>query len=143
MSVEAFLVRPLYPGFLVGGLVSGLNLAPSVSGIKIAPGGDSVTITFDTEVEFGAGGNAGFAITPSGGAATLTYASGSGTRILVYSASRSIDPAETATMDYTQPGDGVQSVATGDDLETFSGTSVSQPGTGGGEFQISDFGIRL
>ena len=44
----------------------------------------------------------------SGGAATLTYVSGAGTRFLVYSWSRTIGDDETGQIDYTQPGDGLE-----------------------------------
>lgn len=78
--------------------------------------GNSMLLTFNTAVDFGAGGNAGFALTLSGGAVTATYASGAGTTQLVYNLSRNVKSSETGTLDYTQPTDGVEDAVTGADL---------------------------
>lgn len=96
---------------------------PTVTSATIDTNGTSLTINHDETVTFGAGGNGGFAITPSGGAATLTYNSGSGSSALVYALSRTIATNETATLAYTQPGSGVEDLS-GNDLASFSGTNV-------------------
>jgi hypothetical protein len=61
----------------------------------------------------------------------MTYASGTGTTTLVYSLSRTIYLGETATLAYTQPlgGDGIEAVTGGDDLDSFSGLSVTNSST--------------
>jgi len=43
--------------------------------------------------------------------------------VLVYTISRAIGSAETITLDYVQPGDGVED-GVGNDVESFSGFSV-------------------
>lgn len=83
----------------------------------------SLRITANEAVTFGAGGNAGWAITLSGGAATLTYASGDGTNVLLYTVSRAVAADETGTYAYTQPGDGVEDLA-GNDLATIASGSI-------------------
>ena len=98
--------------------------APTLVSAIISGNGNNISISFDEEVTFGAGGNTGFTVTLSGGAATLTYSSGSGTDTLVYSISRTIQYDETGTIDYTQPTDGVEDLA-GNDLVTFSGESIT------------------
>lgn len=102
--------------------------APTLSSATIGTNGTTVTLTFSEAVSIGSGGNGGFAITPSGGAATLSYSSGSGSSSLVYTASRTILQGETATIAYTQPGNGVEDAA-GNDLASFSGTSVTNNST--------------
>lgn len=88
--------------------------------------GDSTTLrlTFDEAVTFGAGGNTGWAVTLSGGAATLTYASGDSTNQLVYTVSRTVAEGETGTIDYTQPGNGVEDLA-GNDLASIVAGALS------------------
>jgi 3',5'-cyclic AMP phosphodiesterase CpdA len=107
---------------------------PTVTARSIDLTGTELTMTLSEAVSFGAGGNTGFAITPSGGAATLTYASGSGTNTLVYDISRPILLGETATLDYTQPGSGVVDT-TQNPLATFSGASVTNNSTATDDFE--------
>lgn len=104
--------------------------APTVSSRTLAANGTSLTIAFSESVEFGAGSNTGFALTPTNGGAavTLSYASGSGSSSLVYTASRTIKSTETLTLAYVQPGNGVQDAA-GNDLVSFSGQSVTNNST--------------
>jgi len=78
---------------------------PTVTSATIDSTGLLLTILFDESCT----GNAGFTITPSGGAATLTYASGTGPN-RVYDISRAIDYDETVTFSYTA-GD-VEDIAT-------------------------------
>ena len=98
--------------------------APTLSSATINSAGNQITFAFSEPVYFGAGGNSGFAVTMSGGAATLTYSSGEGGSSLIYSISRTIAGGETGTCAYTQPTNGVED-ASGNDLVTFSGTSVT------------------
>lgn len=97
-------------------------------------------LTFDQEVEIGAGGDGGFALTASGGAVTATYDSGEGTDTLIYALSRYPADSETITIDYTQPGDGVEGAVGQGDLASFSGESVAVGGGAGSVFH--DFSIR-
>lgn len=90
----------------------------------IPAAGTTVRIGFATAASIGAGGNGGFTVTLSGGAATLTYASGAGTPVLVYTISRTVAQGESGTLAYVQPGDGVED-SQGVDLATFSGRSIN------------------
>jgi hypothetical protein len=109
--------------------------APQLLAATVISGGDQLSLYFDKVVLIGSGGNGGFAATLSGGAATLTYDSGSGSNTLVYDISRTVAATETGTLAYTQPGDGVEE-GTGEDLATFSGFNVSN----GGDVRV--FGIN-
>lgn len=97
--------------------------APIVTSASISTNGTALSIVLDESVNIGSGGNGGFVITPSGGASSLTYASGAGSSTLVYTLGRTIVTNETATLAYTQPGNGVED-ASGNDLASFSGTNV-------------------
>lgn len=97
--------------------------APTFVSAIISGSGSSIAISFDEAVTFGAGGNTGFAVTLSGGAATLTYVSGDGSDTLVYSLSRAIQYDETGTIVYTQPTNGVEDAA-GNDLATFTAQAI-------------------
>jgi hypothetical protein len=94
--------------------------APALISAVIPAAGTTLEITFTEAVSIGAGGNGGFTIGLSGGAATLTYASGGGTGTLVYTINRTVAAGETCSdFDYTQPGNGVEDAA-GNDLATFT-----------------------
>jgi hypothetical protein len=103
---------------------------PTLQSSTIGGSGTSITLSFPEAVSFGAGGNGGWTLGPSGGAATLSYASGSGTTSLVYNISRTIQYNETATISYTQPGNGVEDSA-GNDLVTIASDSVTNNSTQG------------
>lgn len=103
---------------------------PALSTKTIASNGTTLTLSFNETVSIGAGGNGGWTIAPSGGSATLTYSSGSGSSSLVYTISRPIQYNETATVSYTQPTNGVEDDS-GNDLVTFSGSSVTNNSTQG------------
>jgi hypothetical protein len=111
--------------------------APTLSSATIDTAGTTLTLVFSEAVTAGAGGAAGFVLTPTGAGVTLTYVSGNGTTGRVFTISRAIlqTSEETATLAYTQPGDGMEDAA-GNDLATFSGTAVinnsAQTGVGGG-----------
>lgn len=104
--------------------------APTILSFTVATDGDSVTIGFDESVEFGAGGNTGFTLSPTNGGAavTLAYSSGSGTSSLVYATSRTISDTETLTYSYAQPGDGTQDTS-GNDLASVSAQAVTNSST--------------
>lgn len=105
--------------------------------------GASLTLTLTRNVVFGAGGNGGFLLNPTGSDVTLTYASGSGTNILVYTISRAIMGTETAVLDYTQPGNGVEAAAGGLDLATLTGNAVTNNSGCVGMEHVADLAARL
>lgn len=105
--------------------------APTLVSAIVGTAGNTLTLVFSEIVSVGAGGSSGVAITPSGGASTATYLSGSGTSMLVYSLSRVLLSGETATTAYTQPGNGIEDVS-GNDLVTYSGSAVTNNSTASG-----------
>lgn len=113
----------LYQLNLEGGAPPVDVTAPTLVSAVIV-GGTVLKLTFDEAVTFGAGGNTGWTITMSGGAATLTYSSGDGTSALLYGISRTIADSETGTTAYTQPGNGVEDIA-GNDLATIVSQAVT------------------
>lgn len=103
------------------------TIAPTVLSATLISA-TSLRISLSETVLFGAGGNGGWAVTLSGGAATLTYSSGSGSNTLFYTVSRAVAANETGTYAYTQPGNGVEDTA-GTDLATIaSGTIINSIG---------------
>jgi len=68
----------------------------------------TLTLYFSDVVDIGSGGSTGVASSLSGGAVTWTYASGSGTDKIVYTASRSVAHNEHGTGSYTNPGNGIE-----------------------------------
>lgn len=114
----------------------GDTTAPTITGAAINGAGTTLTLTASEIVLAGSGGSAGVALTASGGAVTATYSAGSGSTSLTYTLSRTILNTETATVAYTQPGNGWEDAA-GNDLATFSGTAVTNNSTqtgGGGTY---------
>jgi hypothetical protein len=94
--------------------------------------GTQVTLTASEAVQFGAGGNGGFSSTGR----TWTYVSGfTGTTTAVYGVSPSIAFGDVVTVDYTQPGNGVESTSNVD-MASFTGLAVTNnvpdPGTNPG-----------
>ncbi len=101
---------------------------PEMDSNQVTPSGVGLQIFFSEIVTFGAGGNGGFVVNASGGAVNATYSSGAGTTGLVYLLDRTISSWETLTLDYTQPGNGLEDVA-GNDLATFSAESLTNDST--------------
>jgi hypothetical protein len=102
--------------------------APTLSTATIGTNGTTLTLVFDETVSIGAGGNGGFALTLSAGTSTPTYTSGSGSNTLVYTLGTVVNSGITGTIAYTQPGNGVED-GSGNDLATFSGTSITNNST--------------
>lgn len=96
--------------------------------------GDTLTVTFSRPVG-GFSGASGFTLDASGGAATVTYTSGTGTTTIVFTVSREIDPGETVTMDY-DPGTGNVAGTTGDlaEMAAFSDYPVANAAAAVGKF---------
>lgn len=92
--------RWLFPHGAVSAGNSVDNTPPVVTSVTLAADGETLTVLFREK----AAGHSGFTITPSGGAANLTYTSGDGTAREVFASDRTIDATETVTWDYT-PGD--------------------------------------
>jgi hypothetical protein len=81
---------------------SSTQTPPTLSTKTIALNGTTLTLVFNEIVTTTAlSGAGGWTITPSGGAATLSYFAGSGTTSLVYTISRQILTGETATVSYS------------------------------------------
>jgi len=102
--------------------VSADTTAPTLLSATITA--NDLKLRFDEPVKVGVGDSAGWEITLSGGAATLTYASGSTSSILHYTISRTPATSETGTIAYTQPGSGIQDIA-GNDLASIASESVN------------------
>ncbi len=102
---------------------------PTLSSATINTAGSTMTLAFSESVSVGAGGNSGWTTSLSGGAATLSYASGSPGTSLVYNISRTINSGETGTVAYTQPGNGVEGTTGGADVATISSSAVTNNST--------------
>lgn len=102
---------------------------PSLVSVTISAGGTSITFTFNVSVSIGAGGSTGMTLSPSGGAATLTYASGTGSTALVYNISRTIISGEAVLNSYVQPGNGIESTSGLVDLLSYSDLLVQNNST--------------
>lgn len=111
------------------------TVVPTLSNAAIIAA-TTLRLTFSEVVSVGAGGNGGWAVTLSGGAATVSYASGSGTNQLIYTISRSVAVGETGTTAYTQPGNGIEDAA-GNDLATIASASITNLLTSGNVASIS------
>ena len=111
--------------------IAGYHLtgSPSSGSHGIYGAGTTVNLTFDQAVSVGAGGNGGFTLSMSGGASTMTYASGGSTTTLVYNLSRTIQFGETGTVSYTQPGNGIEAASGGADVTSFASHAVTNSST--------------
>jgi len=105
----------------------GDTTTPTLLSATIADNGTTLTLGFSEIVDTTI--NTGFTLTASGGAATLTYASGSGSNTLVYTISREIEQTENnPTIAYVQPGNGIEDTSD-NDLASFSGAAVVNKST--------------
>lgn len=103
---------------------------PEVTAIAINTTGTTLTLTLSEDCETGVGGIAGdVTLTASNGAVTWTYSSGDGTSSYVGTLSRTIVAGEVVTVDYAQPGNGIESVAAQVDLESFDDFPVTNNST--------------
>lgn len=99
---------------------------PGYVSSTISSNGLNVAYVFDEAVVV-ANAN-GFTFTPSGGAATITYASGSGTTTINFTSSRAIELDETATTQYSSTTGDVADLYA-NDLATFGSTAVTNDST--------------
>jgi hypothetical protein len=98
------------------------GLAPTVVSAEILADGETLEVVFSKAVT---GDGSGFTLTPSGGAAGLTYVSGDETSTWTFSIGRVITEVETATLAYDS---GVGDAAAVDNslaLATFTGGAVT------------------
>lgn len=105
---------------------------PTISTATINAAGDTLTLLFDEVVTVNT--STGFTLGMSGGAAGLTYVSGSGSNTLVYSITgRNIDDDETGTLDYVTVANGIEDAAgndlasTGESDESVTNNSTYSP----------------
>lgn len=128
-TLKAIAYKDFYPDSAVASGTFTITVAPTLSARTINSAGTSLTLTGSEALSVGAGGSAGFTVNASGGAVTATYASGAGTSALVYTLSRTILSTETVTLDYTQPGNGLEATTGGADLASFSAAAVTNNST--------------
>jgi hypothetical protein len=107
--------------------------APLLVSAVIGAAGNTLVATFDEAVQVGSG-TPEFTVTASAGSTTATYASGSPAESLTFNVARVIGTGETASISYTQPGNGLESLL-GDDVESFT----NYPVTNGTEVEVATF----
>ena len=96
---------------------------PTIASATINTAGDTLTLVFSEVVTVNT--STGFTLEMSGGAAGLTYTSGSGTNTLVYSITgRNIDDDETGTLDYATVANGIEDAA-GNDLASTGESDIA------------------
>ena len=96
---------------------------PTITSATINAAGDTLTIVFSEIVSVTT--STGFTLNMNGGAAGLTYSSGSGTNSLVYLITgRNIDTAETGTLDYVTVANGIED-ASGNDLASTGESDIA------------------
>jgi hypothetical protein len=94
---------------------SATSAAPTLMSVTVGANGTTWTFLFDIAVQFGAGGNAGWTTTINGGpTVTLTYSSGTTTTALIYTGNRALQNFEFGSVNYVQPGNGVESAGLSD-----------------------------
>lgn len=122
--------------FAIGVINTDVSGPALMSAAIIAPA--LLRINFSEAVRFGAAGGNDMTISLSGGGASLTYLSGSGTSTLRYSISRSVGTSETGSVVYVQPGGGIEDMA-GNELATTSSVSLSNAQGRGRAFSLQSF----
>lgn len=105
--------------------------APELLSATINGAGNAISLQFNENANIGVGGNGGWTIDMDGDSGEgMSYSSGDGTSNLIYSITgRAIDPGETGTIDYTQPGDGIEDDG-GTDLANISDFAVTNNASG-------------
>ena len=101
---------------------------PTLNTATVSPAGNQLILVFSETVQAGSGGSGGWTLTPS---ATLGTVTGVGSNTLTYNITRTINAGETLTLNYTQPGSGIESVTTGIDLGSISNRAVINSSTQG------------
>ena len=98
---------------------------PTVTSVTVGALGASADILFSEAITAGAGGSGGWAMLCDGQPITMTYSSGDTTSTLVYGLSPTPYAGDTCTVDYTQPGDGLENATGGDLLSFESGVVIN------------------
>lgn len=128
LTINAYSIGPL--AITSPTPTGGDTTPPTLTSSTIPAAGTSISLLFNKAVRVGAGGNAGWTITMSGGASAMSYSSGSGSTTLVYTLARTILSNETGTIAYTQPGNGIEgNVADYPDLATIASAAVTNSST--------------
>lgn len=95
---------------------------PTLTSAVVGADGVSWVFTLSENGQIGAGGTGGWVLTMSGGAVTLSSIVASGATVAA-TGSRAAGGAETGTIAYTQPTNGVEDTA-GNDLASLSGFTI-------------------
>jgi hypothetical protein len=103
--------------------------APGVLSATINAAGTSIALLYSAAVRIGTSGAGGHTLTMSGGAVTMTYASGGDTTTLTYVLNRAVSVGETGTLAFAQPSNGIEALANGTDVNSFSGAAVTNSST--------------
>lgn len=111
-----------------GAIASSDSTPPTLSSATIAANGTTFTAVFSENVNSAGSYAAGFSISASGGAATLSYSSGDGTDTIVFTVSRTINQGESVTFSYSSGTGDVEDDAS-NALASFTGTAVTNNST--------------
>ena len=113
------------------------NLLPTLDSGAVMSVSNQITLPFTEALTIGLGGSGGVVVTGSvTGASNGTYLSGDTTAEFTFLTADNFDPAETITVAYTQPTDGLED-SDGGDLASFSGESVANSIGGGGSTPVA------
>jgi hypothetical protein len=124
---------------------------PTVLSATVNSAGTTLTVVFSRAVEAGAGGAGGAVYVPAAGAdgtltgtttPTLTYATGDGFDTWTFTiGARTVNDStvETATWNYTQPGDGIVAVDDAQEVATFTSAAVTNNSTQRGYRILQNF----
>jgi hypothetical protein len=113
-------------------------IAPTVTAASINEAGTTLTLTFSEAMAVGAGGSGGFTLGGVTDATLSAFTLTGGNLSATMSISRAITAAETPTLAYTQPGNGLEDLA-GNDLATFTGGGIINSSTVAGYLVSEDF----
>lgn len=99
---------------------------PALTSAVINSAGTQIALTFDEAVQIGAGGSGGWNLSMSGGGTTLSSAS-IASNVVTYTLSRTVNAAESGSIYYTQPGNGIEDTSSNNnDLLTIpSGSALT------------------
>lgn len=104
------------------------STAPVLSSATVDSGGTNLADLFSLSTSTGAGGSGGMKLTINSVDYPGTYASGSGSTTYNFTVGKVYQGA-TATVTYTQPGNGLEATSDGTDVASFGPTSVTNNST--------------
>lgn len=102
-----YVVGDAVPNYTTPVLIN-VRMRATITAATVNAAGTQITLTATESLSAGAGGSGGFTLNLSGGAVTMTLASGLPGSSPVYNLSRNVVQGETGDLDFTQPGDGLQ-----------------------------------